>query len=396
VIIRQMYRFLRIALILVAVALCVFTVMPVVNTSAWWVRIFDFPRVQIAAAMGVALVAWVVVYVLDHRRKQSEVGTAGRGKGWRWTAAVVPVLLLAGLFWQGYRIFPYTPLAAHQVENARGDEHAETLRLLIYNVRYDNGQTDELLETIDKTDPDLILLVEPTHWWEDRLSPRLPDYSHNVLQPQENHYGILLYSRLELVNSRVRFLVDDEVPSIRTDLRMPAGRIVTFHGVHPKPPGMKREADPERVDSDQRDAELLVVAREVAEAVKQGGDQPVIVAGDFNDVAWSHTTRLFQRVSGLLDPRVGRGLFNTYHAQSRVHRFPLDHVFTSNHFRLISLEVLPPLGSDHHAVLVALALQRSAPATQEEPTQSAEDEEEADEIIDDAREAVDTEKQDGT
>ena len=266
--------------------------------------------------------------------------------------------------------------------------------MLIHNVRYDNRQTDELLESIEQTDPDLILLVEPTQWWEEQLSPRLSDYSHTVFQLQENHYGILLYSRLELVNPRVRFLVDDEVPSIHTGVRMPAGGIMTLYGLHPKPPGLKREADTDREDSDQRDAELLIVAKEVVERVKQGGDEPFIVAGGFNDVAWSHTTRLFQRISGLLDPRVGRGLFNTYHAQSRILRFPLDHVFTSDHFRLVSLEVLPPLGSDHHAVLVALALQSSARATQEGPMEKAGDGEEAEAIIDDAQEAVESGKQD--
>lgn len=83
--------------------------------------------------------------------------------------------------------------------------------------------------------------------------------------------------------------------------------------MHPRPPGVQRadeekdsgiEEAADRQDSDKRDAELLLVATEV----KNLGDVPVIVGGDFNDVAWSYTTDLFQRIGGLLDPRVGRGL----------------------------------------------------------------------------------------
>jgi hypothetical protein len=98
-----------------------------------------------------------------------------------------------------------------------------------------------------------------------------------------------------------------------------------------------------------------------------------VVCGDLNDVAWSDTTRTFLRVSGLLDPRVGRGLLNTYNAGNPLFRFPLDHVFHSSHFRLFRLLRLPKVGSDHFPVLIELNLEPDAPADQ--PPRTAEESE---------------------
>lgn len=375
---------LRILLAVLALALCVSTLMPIVRTTEWWVRGFDFPRVQLVVIMVVVLLAQVALGVLAYRQNSGPAPSLAS----LISRAIIPALLLVALLWQCSRILPYTPLASVQMERSRESAPQDSLRLLIFNVRYDSRESLALLRLIDEARPDVVLLAEPTQWWKDQLESLEDEYPHTILQPQENHYGMLLYSRFELIDPRVRFLVEDEVPSIDTGIRLRSGEIVSFKGLHPKPPGLKRPQDPEREDSGQRDAELLTVAKEIKEAADAGDDTPTIVAGDFNDVAWSHTTRLFQRVSGLLDPRIGRGLYNSYNAESRVYRFPIDHVFASEHFRLVSMEVLPEIGSDHHPVIVALALESSAPATQDEPDPQGDDLEEAEETIQEGKEKV--------
>lgn len=376
----------RVVLAVAAIGLCVCTLMPMIETSEWWVRGFDFPRVQIVVLIVLVLVGQAALGLLAFRRARNADAPASRTSIAK--RAIIPALLVLALFWQGFRIFPYTPLAPVQMERSRESAPQDSLRLLVFNVRYDNREARALLRLIGETKPDVVLLAEPTAWWRDQLQPLTADYPHTIEQPQENHYGLLLYSRLELIDPEVRFLVEDEVPSIRTGVRLPSGRVVRLYGLHPKPPGLKRPVDPEREDSDQRDAELLTIAKEIKEARDAGDDTPTIVAGDFNDVAWSHTTRLFQRVSGLLDPRIGRGLYNSYKANSLIQRFPIDHVFASEHFRLVSMRVVPETGSDHHPVLATISLEATAPATQDEPDPEGDDLQEAEEKIEEGKAKV--------
>jgi hypothetical protein len=91
-------------------------------------------------------------------------------------------------------------------------------------------------------------------------------------------------------------------------------------------------------------------------------------------------------VSQLLDPRKGRGFFNTFDARYPLVSWPLDHVFHSNDFKLIGLKLLPFVGSDHFPVSIALSYEPSAPAEQPEPQQYAEDVGEAQEKVERAAE----------
>lgn len=146
-----------------------------------------------------------------------------------------------------------------------------------------------------------------------------------------------VYSALPIVEAETRYLIAPQVPSMHMRVRLRSGRELEMHFVHPAPP-----SPTENDTSRKRDAELATVGREVADS-----NWPVVVAGDLNDVAWSRTTRRFKRISGLVDPRRGRGMFNTFDARYPFLRFPLDHVFHSAGFSLVTMQRLSSIGSDH-------------------------------------------------
>lgn len=344
---------------------CVATVLPLFKGSQWWLRVFDFPRVQVAMLATFA----------------ASLGFACRsrlGKGDHVMLHAAEAAAAAQLL----HVLKYTPAFPKQVIRSRAERIGNALSILTANVRTRNRNVEPLLKAIKERGPDLVLLVEPDRWWLDQLKPLHDDYPFRVLRPLDNTYGMLLFSRLELIEPEVRFLVQEDVPSIRTRVRLPNGEQVWFYGVHPRPPvrGNTR-GDLEFEGAKPRDAELIVVATEVGQL-----KQPVVVAGDFNDVAWSHTTRRFQRLGRLLDPRVGRGLYNTFHAHNRLFRFPLDHLFMSEHFSLVEFRRESSIGSDHFPISAELQLDSGAEQLQEPPAPAAGDLEEARETVAEAKE----------
>lgn len=343
-------------IVLLVVVVAAASYLPLIRKEDWWIRVFDFPRLQIFA---LGLVAFSVFWVFWGAHSAS---------GW-----AVLLVLASALLIQAYRIYPYTRMAAKQVIAAGADADADAvLALLVANVLMDNRESARLLDLVREHRPDIALLLEPDAWWEGQLRSIEESYPFTVKQPLGNKYGMLLYSRLPLIDPKIKYLVREGVPSMHTQVRLRSGVGVWLHCVHPEPPS-PTEAD----TSAPRDAELLLVGRHVKER-----DGPTIVTGDLNDVAWSHTTTLFQKTSGLLDPRRGRGMFNTFHARIPFMRWPLDHVFHSTHFAVAELKRLPAFGSDHFPFYVRLVCQPRAEAAHEEPAPDAGERQQADEKID--------------
>lgn len=316
------------------------TALPLLRGNAWWIRICDFPRLQVMLITVAALATFVACW--------DRPGT--------WHIAFV-VLLAASLGYQAFMMAPYTFLARPQVEQAVNADEANSISILFANVLMPNRGAAGLLAIIDEEQPDLILAVETDAWWQERLDVLERSHPYVVRQPQDNTYGMTLYSKLALVDPQVKFLVQHDIPSIHARVRLRGGVLVELRCLHPRPP-----APQEAKDSKPRDAELTLVGREL-----RGKKAPSIVLGDLNDVAWSRTNYQFQEDSGLLDPRIGRGFYHTFHAKYFFLRFPLDHCFHSKHFRLASFKRLRAYGSDHFPVGIKLSFEPDAASTQEEP-----------------------------
>ena len=90
---------------------------------------------------------------------------------------------------------------------------------------------------------------------------------HEVKRITGSYYGIHLFSRLPLVNSRARDFAGRNTQSVVTGVILRNGETILFIGLHPKPPIPDQSALG-------RDAELYAAALMLRE-----GPEPAVLAG---------------------------------------------------------------------------------------------------------------------
>lgn len=176
----------------------------------------------------------------------------------------------------------------------------------------------------------MLLTMEVDKWWVNQLLPLKKTYPFVIEYPLDNAYGMALYSKLPLKNTQILFLNHMHVPSFHTTVLLASNLSFRFHGVHPVAP-VPSEKYPD--NAGEKEVALKKVSKIVfAEKL------PSMVAGDFNDVSWSNTSRMFEKEGKLNNVRIGRGLYNSFDARSFIKRWPLDHFFVTQEFALLELE----------------------------------------------------------
>lgn len=341
--------------------LLTFTLAPLSRSEIWWIRGWDFPRMQLFVAMVVLVIVEFIFWDLSITRN-----------------LIIVAMGVLGALYLGWWILPYTRFYKKEVKEALKRNPQNKIKIMVANVLITNRNAEKLLALIDENDPDIMVTLETDIWWQKKLDVLEEEYPFTIKCPLENTYGMHVYSKYMLLDPKISFLIEDDVPSMSARVVLPLGEKVLIYFLHPAPP-----SPTENDTSIERDAELLLIAKEVKDM-----KEPVIVTGDMNDVAWSYTTRLFRKISKMLDPRVGRGMFSTFHAQYPLIRWPLDHLFHSPHFTVVQVKRLPYFHSDHFPFLIELELTKGVEKVQEGLEEETEDQQVADEKIQKGKEKI--------
>ena len=295
------------------------SILPFISHQHWIFRIWEFARIQIVVLQFLTFLFGLIFF------------------GDKSTFFWIIILLHTGLIANHVIILvPYTTLyRKNPAKNTRPTE--DLVSIISVNVYQFNQDYDKLIELVKEVEPDILLTMETNLAWEDSLTVLEDQYPNSKKVALENTYGIHFYTKLKVEDIKVNYFVADDLPSIEATLFTKSGQKFTFFGVHPPPPSPTEEET-----AKERDGELLTIGKKV-----RGMDEPVVVAGDFNNVAWARSSILFRKTSELIDPRIGRGFVSTYHAKYRLLRFPIDLFFHSTNIFIKDFKTLRNIGSDH-------------------------------------------------
>lgn len=252
------------------------------------------------------------------------------------------LVLMISMVFQILIIYPFLPLGKKSTNPITSDSK---ISIISSNVLQKNNNYQKLIDLVEKIQPDILLTMETNKDWEKALECIEEHYPYRYKVPKENRYGMHFYSKIEVKNVVEHYFISDERPCLEIQLEV-NNNLFNLIGLHPPPP-----SPTEKPTSKQKDAELVKIAKLIREL-----KEPCIVLGDFNNVCWSRSAKLFAKVSNLEDARKGRGIHGTFPSLPALFRFPLDLIFHSKEINIIEIKTLANIGSDHFPILSCVTI----------------------------------------
>jgi endonuclease/exonuclease/phosphatase (EEP) superfamily protein YafD len=317
--------------------LILLSVLPFIQNQHWVFRVAEFIKLQLLPLQIIVFIAGFF-YTEDNHLL------------WYFQAAQFILIV-----YHIYLLMRYTKFWRTQ-KFAKTDKASDKIKIISCNVYQFNKEFHRFTALIAKEQPDIFLTMESNSDWEQAMRPLEKEYPNHEKVTLENTYGMHFYTKLKVNRIQTHYFVANDLPSIEAELETRDGHRFVFFGVHPPPPSPTEESN-----SKERDGDLLSVAKKVRDY-----KLPVVVTGDFNNVAWAKSSLLFKKTSRLIDARIGRGILSTFHAKYWFFRVPLDLLFHGPEVFIDKLFIYPSIGSDHFPVGCTFHIDKHSDEQEEE------------------------------
>ncbi len=288
------------------------TVLAAFGTHAWWLDGLTHFRMQYVVVLILSLAWWLRRYKL------------------LWI-----VLGMIGLVWNASYI-----LSLYRGEVQKGTTQ-NYFTVMVFNIRSENTRYEKVLDYLKNSKADVFVIQEINERWMEKLEPWAKTMLGRIELPQDDNFGIAIYSRYPLEQTHVDPLTENTTPSLEGQFWFD-GIQVHLLAVHPIPPGGHSNWK-------LRNRQLDAIA-----AWSVGQNNNAVVAGDLNVTPWSPFFDRLLRKGRLLHARKGFGLNPTWPALLPPLWVPLDTVLVQNNLEIVQVERGPALGSDHFPFLVTL------------------------------------------
>ena len=238
-----------------------------------------------------------------------------------------PALLFLGIgiLWNAYFIVPYYVKTETPIPG-------KCIKIISINLLSSNTHEDLVLAYITRESPDILILLELTPDWMQKLSPIFGIYDAKETNPRSDNFGIALLSKFQM-KSAIDFFGLNNKPSIVSHISIENERF-TIVATHPIPPVSQ-------IAFENRNQQLLNIIHN-----RHRFSENLIIAGDFNTSSFSsHFNRLIS--NDLKDSRMGFGILPTWPSRLKIFQTTLDHFLVSDHLKVIERNTGPNIGSDH-------------------------------------------------
>ena len=304
-----------ILVVIPAVVVAVTSLASFAGAWVWWLDVLANFRAQY-----VVILAILGLLIAASRWRRTALAILG--------IALVNLLFVAPLFVGS----PGEPVAG-----------APGMRVMSFNLLSTNESYNEVIEYIEATDPDLVLLHEASRPWEVAMESSGLDYEIVRGRSENLIFGTLVLARDQVEAVSYGFAEGDgRAISL---VYQPEGWSVPVQilSSHPLAPTSGERAG-------LRDAQLSFAAGWAGE---QEGAYAVV--GDLNASPWSSPFRGLVSEGGLRNSQIGFGLQPSFSANAIFPlRIPIDHLLHSDDLRIRDRRLGPALGSDHFPLVVDL------------------------------------------